>query len=71
MDEQGIQLHQEIGRLIEVTSQLRKEVSMLNDRIREIEGKMSTGRGIMIGIVLVAGFLGAQVSDWVKALFAA
>ena len=70
MGDDSIQLHQEIGRLIEVTSQLRKEVSALNARIQDVESKMSTGKGIMIGIILVAGFTGAQVSSWLKALLA-
>lgn len=68
MNEENTQLHQEIGRLIEATSQLRKEVSSLNERIRDVEGKMSTGKGVMIGIILIAGFMGAQVSDWLKAV---
>lgn len=68
--EANTQLHQEIGRLIESTSQLRKEVSTLNERIREVESKMSTGKGIMIGVVLIAGFMGAQISDWLKAILA-
>ena len=50
----------EIGKLIQAVETLSKEVDTLTCRIRDLE--LNKGKGVLVGIFLVASGLGAAVS---------
>ena len=52
----------EIGKLIQAVETLSKEVDTLTCRIRDLESQLNKGKGVLIGIFLVASGLGAAVS---------
>lgn len=51
------------GRLIAAVEQLSKDVEILNTRIQELEGQLNRGKGILVGVFVTAGGLGAAASS--------
>jgi len=52
----------EIGKLIQAVEMLSKEVDTLTCRIRDLESQLNKGKGVLIGIFLVASGFCAAVS---------
>ena len=52
----------EIGKLIQAVETLSKEGDTLTCRIRDLESQLNKGKGVLVGIFLVASGLGAAVS---------
>jgi len=50
------------GRLIQAVETLTKEVSILTERVRELETQLARGKGILSGIVLLSGAFGASLT---------
>ena len=50
------------GRLIQAVETLTKEVSILTERVRELETQLARGKGILSGIVLLSGAFGAALT---------
>ena len=57
------------GRLIAAVEQLSKDVEVLNKRIADLEGQLNKGKGILVGVFITAGGLGAAASSAVSKLF--
>jgi hypothetical protein len=54
------------GRLEQSVTTLTTSVDKLTNRIDEMEQKMSVGRGIAIGLLLVSGSLGAAAHSVIE-----
>jgi len=52
----------EVGKLISAVENLTKTVDALSTKVDELESQLDRGKGVIIGIFLIAGFLGAAGS---------
>ena len=60
---------QEFGRLVGAVESLVKQVEHMSKEIAEIRNAMSTGRGIVAGLVLAAGGIGAGATHLIEKIF--
>ena len=51
----------EVGKLISAVEQLTKTVDSLSEKVDTLESQLDRGKGVFLGIFLVAGFLGTTV----------
>lgn len=59
----------EVGRLIQAMETLTEEVNLLRTKMESIDGQMNRGKGMMVGLFLAAGGVGAGVSSMFNKLF--
>lgn len=59
----------ELGKLIKAVETLTAEVSKLRGEVELIQAKLHTGRGLLIGMFLAAGGVGAFISEFMQKTF--
>jgi hypothetical protein len=59
----------ETGRLTQAVETLTTEVNLLRIKMESIEGQVNKGKGLMVGLFLAAGGIGAAVSTAFHKLF--
>jgi len=60
---------QEFGRLVGAVETLVAQVSHMSREIDEIRSAMSTGKGIVAGLVIAAGGIGAGTTHLIEKIF--
>jgi len=53
----------EAGQLIAAVNRLSKDVEKLTERIEDLDGQLNKGKGLVVGVFLAAGGLGAAASS--------
>ena len=56
----------EIGKMLQAVDQLSKEVDRLTVRLDQMESQLDKGKGVLVGVFLVASGLGAAASTVVQ-----
>ena len=59
----------EFGKLLQAVSNLTRKVDVLTDEVDSLKNTMSGGKGVMIGLMIAAGGLGAGVSHLMDRIF--
>ena len=59
----------EYGRLLESVETLTVSVNKLSGEVQVITERLNTGKGVIFGLMIAAGGLGAGVSETIKHLF--
>jgi hypothetical protein len=52
----------EIGKMLQAVDQLSKEVDRLTNRLDQLESQLDKGKGVLLGVFIVASGLGAAMS---------
>ena len=52
----------EIGKLIQAVKTLSKEVDRLSSRLDSLESQLDKGKGLFVGVLLIASGAGAAIS---------
>jgi len=60
---------QEFGRLVGAVETLVKQVGHMSRELDEIRNAMSTGKGIVVGLVVAAGGIGAGATHLIEKIF--
>jgi len=60
---------QQIGELIATVKILAEKVDKLTGELDEVNKRMNTGKGVLIGMLSMAAMLGYSASDMIKNLF--
>jgi len=60
---------QEFGRLVGAVETLVKQVNHMSREIDEIRNAMSTGKGLVAGLVIAAGGIGAGATHLIEKIF--
>jgi hypothetical protein len=59
----------QFGKLINAVETLESKVDSLSSQVAELNEKMASGKGIMVGMILVAGGLGAGAHKVLELIF--
>lgn len=59
----------QFGKLINAVETLETKVDSLSSQVAELNGKMASGKGVMIGMIIVAGGFGASAHKLIEFLF--
>ena len=59
----------EIGKMLQAVDQLSKEVDMLTIRLDQLERQLDKGKGVLLGVFIVASGLGAAMSAIIQKVF--
>ena len=59
----------EIGKMIQAVDQLTKEVDRLSIRLDQLESQMDKGKGVLLGVFIVASGIGAATSAFIQKVF--
>jgi len=61
----------ELGKMIQAVDQLSIEVHRLTGRIDQLESQLDKGKGVLLGVFLVASGIGAAMSTIIQKMFTA
>ena len=59
----------EIGKMIQAVDQLSKEVDRLTVRLDQLERQLDKGKGVLLGVFVIASGLGAAASTMIQKMF--
>ena len=59
----------EIGKMIQAVAQLSKEVDRLTVRLDQLESQLDKGKGVLLGVFVIASGLGAAASTMIQKMF--
>ena len=59
----------EIGKMIQAVDQLSKEVDRLTIRLDQLESQLDKGKGVLLGVFVIASGLGAAASTMKQKMF--
>jgi hypothetical protein len=59
----------QFGRLLNAVDTLEKNVQKLSGEVEELNHKLSSGKGLMVGVLITAGGLGAGATKIIEHLF--
>jgi|TARA_Y100000401_G_scaffold69231_1_gene55461 hypothetical protein len=59
----------EIGKMIQAVDQLSKEVDRLTVRLDQLESQLDKGKGVLLGVFVIASGLGAAASTMIQKMF--
>ena len=59
----------EIGKMIQAVDQLSKEVDRLTVRVDQLESQLDKGKGVLLGVFVIASGLGAAASTMIQKMF--
>ena len=59
----------EIGKMIQAVDQLSKEVDRLTVRLDQLESQLDKGKGVLLGVFVIASGLGAAASTMTQKMF--
>ncbi len=59
----------EIGKMIQAVDQLSKEVDRLTIRLDQLESQLDKGKGVLLGVFVIASGLGAAASTMIQKMF--
>tara|TARA_R100000306_G_C4274482_1_gene91830 strand:+ start:310 stop:513 length:204 start_codon:yes stop_codon:yes gene_type:complete len=59
----------EMGKLIQAVKTLSKDVERLSNRLDSLESQLDKGKGLFVGILLVASGAGAAISSLMNKWF--
>jgi len=59
----------ELGRLIQAVETLTIEVGHLRNKMETVEGHVNRGKGMLLGMTLAAGGIGASISSALHKMF--
>ena len=59
----------EMGKLIQAVKTLSKDVERLSNRLDSLESELDKGKGLFVGILLVASGAGAAISSLMSKWF--
>ena len=59
----------EIGKMIQAVDQLSKEVDRLTVRLDQLESQLDKGKGVLLGVFVIASGLGAEASTMIQKMF--
>ena len=59
----------EIGKMIQAVDQLSKEVDRLTVRLDQLESQLDKGKGVLLGVFVIASGLGAAASTMIRKMF--
>ena len=59
----------EIGKMLQAVDQLSKEVDRLTIRLDQLESQLDKGKGVLLGVFIVASGLGAAMSAIIQKVF--
>ena len=59
----------EIGKMIQAVDQLSKEVDRLTVRLDQMESQLDKGKGVLLGVFVIASGLGAAASTMIQKMF--
>ena len=60
----------EIGKMIQAVDQLSKEVDRLTVRLDQLESQLDKGKGVLLGVFVIASGLGAAASTMIQKIYA-
>lgn len=53
----------EFGKLVESLNHIKEDLDTLRDEVKEMNEKISKGKGVLLGVLVTAGGLGAGASE--------
>ena len=59
----------EIGKMIQAVDQLSKEVDRLPVRLDQVDSQLDIGKGVLLGVFVIASGLGAAASTMIQKMF--
>ena len=59
----------ELGKMIQAVDQLSTEVDRLSVRLDQLESQLDKGKGVILGVFLVASGIGAAISAIIQKVF--
>ena len=59
----------ELGKMIQAVDQLSTEVDRLSVRLDQFESQLDKGKGVLLGVFLVASGIGAAMSAIIQKVF--
>ncbi len=59
----------ELGKMIQAVDQLSTEVDRLSVRLDQLESQLDKGKGVLLGVFLVASGIGAAMSAIIQKVF--
>ena len=59
----------EFGKLIQALSTITTEVSTLRSEVSDIKRQITSGKGVIIGLLMAAGGVGALLGEGVRSIF--
>jgi len=59
----------ELGKMIQAVDQLSTEVDRLSVRLDQLESQLDKGKGVILGVFLVASGIGAAMSAIIQKVF--
>ena len=59
----------EIGKMIQAVDQLSKEVDRLTVRLDQLDSQLDIGKGVLLGVFVIASGLGAAASTMIQKMF--
>tara|TARA_R100000306_G_C4269524_1_gene89418 strand:- start:223 stop:432 length:210 start_codon:yes stop_codon:yes gene_type:complete len=59
----------ELGKMIQAVDQLSTEVDRLTVRIDQLESQLDKGKGVLLGVFVVASGIGAAMSTLIQKVF--
>ena len=59
----------ELGKMIQAVGQLSTEVDRLSVRLDQLESQLDKGKGVILGVFLVASGIGAAMSAIIQKVF--
>jgi hypothetical protein len=59
----------ELGKMIQAVDQLSTEVDRLSVRLDQLESQLDKGKGVILGVFLIASGIGAAMSAIIQKVF--
>ena len=59
----------ELGKMIQAVDQLSTEVDRLTIRLDQLESQLDKGKGVLLGVFVIASGLGAAASTMIQKMF--
>mgnify|MGYP003151059674 FL=1 len=59
----------ELGKMIQAVDQLSTEVDRLSVRLDQLESQMDKGKGVLLGVFIIASGIGATFSAIIQKVF--
>ena len=58
-----------IGQLVQSVETLGEQIADIHVRLEKLQTQLSTGKGVLIGLIMAAGVTGAGASALIKKIF--